>query len=55
MYYKHLGHEEFQDSFEFVLIDTNQPDPNVSPVHSVKIKITPVDDLLPEPGSGNSL
>ena len=54
--YKHLGGEMFNDYFEFRLIDSNRPEPNVSPVMRVDIKVTPVDDLPPQVGAtGNTL
>uniref|UniRef100_H2YA41 C-type lectin domain-containing protein n=1 Tax=Ciona savignyi TaxID=51511 RepID=H2YA41_CIOSA len=55
IYYKHLGNEVFDDSFEFTLIDSCTPVPNISPIHRVVIKITPVNDLPPQPADGNSL
>nr|XP_018668634.1 FRAS1-related extracellular matrix protein 1 isoform X2 [Ciona intestinalis] len=55
IYYKHLGNELFEDSFEFTLIDSCVPVPNISPVHKVVIRITPVDDLPPQPADGNTL
>lgn len=40
---------------EFTLIDSNKPKVNVSPIQRINIKVLPVDDLPPAPGSGNSL
>ncbi|XP_076812238.1 FRAS1-related extracellular matrix protein 1-like isoform X1 [Clavelina lepadiformis] len=55
IYYKHLGSEEFEDSFEFQMIDSSRPTPNISPTQRVSIKITPVNDQPPQPSDGNSL
>jgi len=55
IYYKHLGEEVFDDSFEFTLLDSNRPKPNISPRHTVRIKVTPINDLPPQPGPGNKL
>ncbi|XP_073523974.1 FRAS1-related extracellular matrix protein 1 isoform X1 [Phyllobates terribilis] len=47
IYYKHLGGEIFEDSFEFILSDSHTP-PNLSGPQAVIIHITPVDDQLPK-------
>ncbi|XP_072009032.1 FRAS1-related extracellular matrix protein 1 isoform X1 [Engystomops pustulosus] len=47
IYYKHLGGEIFEDSFEFILSDSHIP-PNLSGPQVVIIHITPVDDQLPK-------
>ncbi|XP_075682835.1 FRAS1-related extracellular matrix protein 1 [Rhinoderma darwinii] len=47
IYYKHLGGEIFEDSFEFILSDSHSP-PNLSGPQAVIIHVTPVDDLLPK-------
>ncbi|KAM4706960.1 FRAS1-related extracellular matrix protein 1 [Discoglossus pictus] len=47
IYYRHLGGEIFEDSFEFVLSDSHDP-PNLSGPQAVIIHITPVDDQLPK-------
>ncbi|XP_048451321.1 FRAS1-related extracellular matrix protein 1a isoform X2 [Rhincodon typus] len=47
IYYRHLGDEVFQDSFDFILSDSHEP-PNLSDPQTVIIHITPVDDQLPK-------
>ncbi|XP_060694769.1 FRAS1-related extracellular matrix protein 1a isoform X2 [Hemiscyllium ocellatum] len=47
IYYRHLGGEVFEDSFEFILSDSHEP-PNLSDPQTVIIHITPVDDQLPK-------
>ncbi|KAJ7332654.1 hypothetical protein JRQ81_014834, partial [Phrynocephalus forsythii] len=56
IYYHHFGGEVFQDSFEFILADSQEP-PNLSGPQIVTIHITPVKDHLPEevPGTTRSL
>ncbi|XP_065101236.1 FRAS1-related extracellular matrix protein 1b isoform X1 [Paramisgurnus dabryanus] len=46
IYYKHLGEEVFEDSFDFILSDAHQP-PNLSDKHTVVIHVFPVKDELP--------
>ncbi|XP_077973663.1 FRAS1-related extracellular matrix protein 1-like [Styela clava] len=52
IYYKHMGDEAFDDSFDFVLMDSHKPYPNISPTQTVSVKITPVDDQPPKPVPG---
>nr|XP_015211471.1 PREDICTED: FRAS1-related extracellular matrix protein 1-like [Lepisosteus oculatus] len=52
IYYRHLGEEVFEDSFEFTLSDSHQP-PNLSHKHTVVIHISPVKDQLPVEVSGS--
>ncbi|XP_067839790.1 FRAS1-related extracellular matrix protein 1a isoform X3 [Heptranchias perlo] len=47
IYYRHLGGEVFEDSFEFILSDSHDP-PNYSDPQTVIVHITPVDDQLPK-------
>uniref|UniRef100_A0A803TDN2 Calx-beta domain-containing protein n=1 Tax=Anolis carolinensis TaxID=28377 RepID=A0A803TDN2_ANOCA len=47
IYYHHFGDEVFQDSFEFILADSQEP-PNLSDPQNVMIHIMPVKDHLPE-------
>ncbi|XP_072442991.1 FRAS1-related extracellular matrix protein 1a isoform X1 [Chiloscyllium punctatum] len=47
IYYRHLGGEVFEDTFEFILSDSHEP-PNLSDPQTVIIHITPVDDQLPK-------
>ncbi|XP_043916309.1 FRAS1-related extracellular matrix protein 1 [Protopterus annectens] len=47
IYYRHLGGEIFEDSFEFILSDSSDP-PNLSESQVVIIHVTPVDDQLPK-------
>lgn len=47
-----MGEEAFEDSFDFVMIDSCRPIPNISPMQTVNVKITPVDDLPPKPVPG---
>ncbi|XP_060629597.2 FRAS1-related extracellular matrix protein 1-like isoform X2 [Anolis sagrei] len=47
IYYHHFGDEIFQDSFEFILADSQEP-PNLSDPQIVMIHIMPVKDHLPE-------
>ncbi|KYO36944.1 hypothetical protein Y1Q_0020946 [Alligator mississippiensis] len=56
IYYHHLGGEIFQDSFEFILSDSQKP-PNLSDIQTVMIHIVPVKDQLPEevPGTTRQL
>ncbi|XP_069482158.1 FRAS1-related extracellular matrix protein 1 [Ambystoma mexicanum] len=51
IYYRHLGGELFQDTFEFVLSDSHDP-PNLSGPQVVVVHITPVDDQLPKEALG---
>ncbi|XP_016376586.1 FRAS1-related extracellular matrix protein 1-like [Sinocyclocheilus rhinocerous] len=51
IYYKHSGEEVFEDSFDFILSDVQQP-PNLSDRHTVVIHVFPVKDQLPEEVSG---
>ncbi|KAG7487845.1 hypothetical protein MATL_G00027620 [Megalops atlanticus] len=46
IYYRHLGEEVFEDSFDFTLSDSHQP-PNLSHRHTVVIHVSPVKDQLP--------
>ncbi|XP_031746381.1 FRAS1-related extracellular matrix protein 1 isoform X2 [Xenopus tropicalis] len=46
IYYRHLGGEVFEDSFDVVLSDSHDP-PNFSGPQAVIIHISPVDDQLP--------
>ncbi|MBN3307306.1 FREM1 protein, partial [Amia calva] len=46
IYYRHLGDEVFEDSFDFTLSDSHQP-PNLSHKHTVVVHISPVKDQLP--------
>ncbi|KAH0618554.1 hypothetical protein JD844_017886 [Phrynosoma platyrhinos] len=47
IYYHHFGGEIFQDSFEFILADSQEP-PNLSDSQITMIHIMPVNDHLPE-------
>ncbi|XP_069777597.1 FRAS1-related extracellular matrix protein 1a [Narcine bancroftii] len=51
IYYRHLGGEVFEDSFEFILSDSHEP-PNLSEPQTVIVHITPVDDQLPKEAPG---
>ncbi|GCB75045.1 hypothetical protein scyTo_0017283 [Scyliorhinus torazame] len=51
IYYRHLGGEVFEDSFEFILSDSHDP-PNLSETQTVIVHITPVDDQLPKEAPG---
>ncbi|XP_078426642.1 FRAS1-related extracellular matrix protein 1a isoform X3 [Cetorhinus maximus] len=51
IYYRHLGGEVFEDSFEFILSDSHDP-PNFSEPQVVIVQITPVDDQLPKEAPG---
>ncbi|XP_036034922.1 FRAS1-related extracellular matrix protein 1 isoform X1 [Onychomys torridus] len=53
IYYRHFGGEIFEDSFEFVLLDSRDP-PNLSVPQMVMIHISPVDDQLPKEAPGIS-
>ncbi|XP_042127293.2 FRAS1-related extracellular matrix protein 1 isoform X2 [Peromyscus maniculatus bairdii] len=53
IYYRHFGGEIFEDSFEFVLLDSCDP-PNLSVPQMVTIHISPVDDQLPKEAPGIS-
>ncbi|KAJ8277504.1 hypothetical protein GJAV_G00075890 [Gymnothorax javanicus] len=52
IYYRHLGDEVFEDSFDFLLSDSHQP-PNLSPRQTVVIHVSPVKDQLPVEVSGS--
>ncbi|KAG5850921.1 hypothetical protein ANANG_G00087500 [Anguilla anguilla] len=52
IYYRHLGDEVFEDSFDFVLSDSHQP-PNLSHRQTVVIHVSPVKDQLPVEVSGS--
>ncbi|XP_054457205.1 FRAS1-related extracellular matrix protein 1a isoform X2 [Anoplopoma fimbria] len=56
VYYRHLGNEVFDDSFEVVLSDFNDP-PNLSEPQVVVVHIEPVPDQPPKevPGSSRCL
>uniref|UniRef100_A0ABM5G827 FRAS1-related extracellular matrix protein 1-like isoform X2 n=1 Tax=Pogona vitticeps TaxID=103695 RepID=A0ABM5G827_9SAUR len=56
IYYRHFGGEVFQDSFEFILADSQEP-PNLSDPQIMMIHIKPVKDHLPEevPGTVRNL
>ncbi|XP_027143924.1 FRAS1-related extracellular matrix protein 1a isoform X2 [Larimichthys crocea] len=56
VYYRHLGNEVFDDSFEVVLSDFNDP-PNLSESQVVMVHIEPVPDQPPKevPGSSRCL
>nr|XP_023676697.1 FRAS1-related extracellular matrix protein 1 [Paramormyrops kingsleyae] len=47
IYYRHLGNEIFDDSFEVVLSDFHDP-PNLSEHQVIVVHITPVHDQLPK-------
>ncbi|XP_078251766.1 FRAS1-related extracellular matrix protein 1a [Rhinoraja longicauda] len=51
IYYRHSGGEMFEDSFEFILLDSHDP-PNLSETQTVIVHITPVDDQLPNEAPG---
>ncbi|XP_051875456.1 FRAS1-related extracellular matrix protein 1a isoform X2 [Pristis pectinata] len=51
IYYRHLGGEVFEDSFEFILCDSHDP-PNLSEPQTVIVHITPVDNQLPKEAPG---
>ncbi|XP_062905194.1 FRAS1-related extracellular matrix protein 1a isoform X2 [Mobula hypostoma] len=51
IYYRHLGDEVFEDSFEVILYDSHDP-PNLSEPQTVIIHITPVDNQLPKEAPG---
>ncbi|XP_066460377.1 FRAS1-related extracellular matrix protein 1 isoform X2 [Eleutherodactylus coqui] len=53
IYYKHLGGEIFEDSFELILSDSHTP-PNLSAPQAVIIHIAPVDDQLPKEVPGTT-
>ncbi|KAI1891906.1 hypothetical protein AGOR_G00148540 [Albula goreensis] len=52
IYYRHLGEEVFEDSFDFVLSDSHQP-PNLSHRQTVVVHVSPVKDQLPVEVSGS--
>ncbi len=56
IYYHHLGGEGSTDSFEFRLVDNNDP-PNKSGKYGVTINVKPVDDMPPQlvPGTFRAL
>ncbi|KAM6909056.1 FRAS1-related extracellular matrix protein 1a [Xenentodon cancila] len=56
VYYRHLGNEVFDDSFEVVLSDFHDP-PNLSEPQVVVVHVEPVPDQPPKevPGSGRCL
>uniref|UniRef100_A0A674KAF2 FRAS1-related extracellular matrix protein N-terminal domain-containing protein n=1 Tax=Terrapene triunguis TaxID=2587831 RepID=A0A674KAF2_9SAUR len=56
IYYHHLGGEIFQDSFDFILSDSQEP-PNLSDIQTVMIHVMLVKDQLPEevPGTTRQL
>lgn len=56
IYYSHSGEEKFQDSFDFILLDNNQP-PNLSHKYTMVVHVFPVKDQLPVevPGSVRAL
>ncbi|XP_068611805.1 FRAS1-related extracellular matrix protein 1a [Brachionichthys hirsutus] len=56
VYYRHLGHDVFHDSFEVVLSDFHDP-PNLSESQVVLVHIEPVPDQPPKeaPGTGRRL
>ncbi|XP_072853810.2 FRAS1-related extracellular matrix protein 1 isoform X2 [Pogona vitticeps] len=56
IYYRHFGGEVFQDSFEFILADSQEP-PNLSDPQIMMIHIKPVKNHLPEevPGTVRNL
>ncbi|XP_018615142.2 FRAS1-related extracellular matrix protein 1a isoform X3 [Scleropages formosus] len=51
IYYRHLGNEVFEDSFEVVLSDFHDP-PNLSEPQVIVVHITPVHDQLPKEAPG---
>ncbi|XP_030062909.1 FRAS1-related extracellular matrix protein 1 isoform X2 [Microcaecilia unicolor] len=51
IYYRHLGGEIFEDSFEFILSDNHEP-PNLSNTQIMTIHILPVKDQLPKEAPG---
>ncbi|KAL2089664.1 hypothetical protein ACEWY4_014352 [Coilia grayii] len=51
IYYRHLGEEVFEDSFDFVISDSHQP-PNLSDRQMVVVHVFPVKDQLPVEVSG---
>ncbi|XP_059830668.1 FRAS1-related extracellular matrix protein 1a isoform X1 [Hypanus sabinus] len=51
IYYRHLGDEMFEDSFEVILYDSHDP-PNLSEPQTVIIHITPVNNQLPKEAPG---
>ena len=53
VYYHHLGGESMEDSFEFRLLDQNDP-PNKSGKYIVNIHVTAVDDMPPQHVPGTS-
>ncbi|XP_076010666.1 FRAS1-related extracellular matrix protein 1b isoform X2 [Genypterus blacodes] len=56
IFYQHSGEEVFEDSFDLVLSDSQQP-PNLSHTYTVVVHVFPVKDQLPVqvPGSVRSL
>uniref|UniRef100_A0A8C3HKK9 FRAS1-related extracellular matrix protein N-terminal domain-containing protein n=1 Tax=Chrysemys picta bellii TaxID=8478 RepID=A0A8C3HKK9_CHRPI len=56
IYYHHLGGEIFQDSFDFILSDSQEP-PNLSDIQTEMIHVMLVKDQLPEevPGTTRQL
>ncbi|XP_048395823.2 FRAS1-related extracellular matrix protein 1b isoform X1 [Stegostoma tigrinum] len=53
IYYHHFGGEIFEDSFEFVLLDSHEP-PNLSDPQVTMIHIMPVKDQLPKEVDGTT-
>ncbi|XP_068164367.1 FRAS1-related extracellular matrix protein 1a isoform X2 [Antennarius striatus] len=53
VYYRHLGHQVFDDSFEVVLSDFHDP-PNLSESQVVLVHIEPVPDQPPKEAPGSS-
>uniref|UniRef100_H3CI90 Fras1 related extracellular matrix 1a n=1 Tax=Tetraodon nigroviridis TaxID=99883 RepID=H3CI90_TETNG len=53
IYYRHLGNEVFDDSFEVVLSDVHEP-PNFSEPQVVTVHIQPVPDQPPKEAPGSS-
>ncbi|XP_066577018.1 FRAS1-related extracellular matrix protein 1a [Amia ocellicauda] len=53
IYYRHLGQEVFEDSFEVTLSDSHDP-PNLSEPQVVVVHITPVHDQLPREAPGGT-
>ncbi|KAL4641549.1 FRAS1-related extracellular matrix protein 1 isoform X1 [Arapaima gigas] len=51
IYYRHLGNEVFEDSFEVVLSDFHDP-PNLSEPQVIVLHIAPVHDQLPKEAPG---
>ncbi|XP_061834466.1 FRAS1-related extracellular matrix protein 1b [Nerophis lumbriciformis] len=53
IYYQHSGEEHFEDSFDFILSDIQEP-PNLSHAYTTVVSVFPVEDQLPVEVWGSS-